>query len=178
MRRVFLKNGCSTNPDQALCKHKHQIDVFKIDTLLAIGPIFARHLGSRLYRGEYYALQIDAHVTFAKDWDVDIISQHISTKNEMAVLSTYLSDIEGALDNEGHSLIDTRPIMCNTDYKGDDEDGGRYLRHDAQPEDVPSMKGSPQLQPYWAAGFSFSRGHFVVNVPVSVYSYFKSLLTM
>lgn len=27
----------------------------------------------------------------------------------------------------------------------------------------------PQLEPYWAAGFSFSRGHFVVNVPYDLY---------
>jgi len=27
----------------------------------------------------------------------------------------------------------------------------------------------PQLQPWWAAGYSFSRGHFVVNVPYDLY---------
>lgn len=27
----------------------------------------------------------------------------------------------------------------------------------------------PQLQPYWAAGFSFSRGHFVYRVPYDGY---------
>ena len=32
----------------------------------------------------------DAHVTFTKNWDVDIINQFIETRNEMAVLSTYL----------------------------------------------------------------------------------------
>lgn len=45
----------------------------------------------------------------------------------------------------------------------------RYLRHGAQPEDIPAIKGSPQLQPYWAAGFSFSRGHFKVRVPYDAY---------
>ena len=25
------------------------------------------------------------------------------------------------------------------------------------------------MQPYWAAGWSFSRGHFVVNVPYDLY---------
>jgi len=27
----------------------------------------------------------------------------------------------------------------------------------------------PQLEPYWAAGFSFSRGHFIVRVPYDAY---------
>lgn len=45
----------------------------------------------------------------------------------------------------------------------------RYLRHGAQPEDVPEVKDMPQLQPFWAAGFSFSRGHFKVRVPYDAY---------
>jgi len=36
----------------------------------------------------------------------------------------------------------------------------RYLRHGSQPEDIPFIKDMPQMQPFWAAGFSFSRGHF------------------
>jgi hypothetical protein len=27
----------------------------------------------------------------------------------------------------------------------------------------------PQLEPYWAAGFSFSRGHFKLRVPYDAY---------
>ena len=55
-------------------------------------------------------MQSDAHVTFVQDWDEDIISQQENTKNEMAVLSTYLTDIVGSIDKEGHSLRNTRPI--------------------------------------------------------------------
>jgi hypothetical protein len=39
-----------------------------------------------------------------------------------------------------------------------------HLRHLSQPERKPSIHGTPQLQPWWAAGYSFSRGHFLVNV--------------
>lgn len=46
---------------------------------------------------------------------------------------------------------------------------GKHLRHLAQPECVPEVKGMPQLQPYWAAGFSFSRGHFVATTPYDLY---------
>ena len=68
-----------------------------------------RHLGYRLYRGEYYASQSDAHVTYVTNWDTDIIQQFESTKNEMAVLSTYLSDIHDAIDPvTGKSLLHTR----------------------------------------------------------------------
>ena len=48
-----------------------------------------------------------------------------------------------------------------------------HLRHGSQPERTPTIHGSPQLQPWWAAGYSFSRGHFVVNVP---YDYLQPMI--
>lgn len=154
---------CDENPEQALCLYADQVDVYEMKAELSIGPVFARHIGYRLYRGEYYATQSDAHVTYTTDWDVDIISQLESTKDEMAVLTTYLTDVQGAISPEGHSLLKTRPIMCNTVYEGGAQ--GMHLRHGSQPERMPAIHGSPQLQPWWAAGYSFSRGHFIVNVP-------------
>mmetsp|Transcript_4317 Transcript_4317/g.9174 ORF Transcript_4317/g.9174 Transcript_4317/m.9174 type:complete len:579 (+) Transcript_4317:32-1768(+) len=159
---------CSEDPSQPICKYKSQIDVYQMDAQLAVGPVFARHVGHRLYRGEYYAMQSDAHVTFTRGWDGDIIAQIEATGDEMAVLSTYLTDIEGSIDpNTGLSLRHTRPIMCNTEYEGGQQ--GKHLRHLAQPECMPLIKGMPQLQPYWAAGFSFSRGHFVATTPYDQY---------
>jgi len=158
---------CGEKPDQEICKYRSQLDVFQVDAPLSIGPVFARHLGHRMYRGEYYYMQSDAHVTFVQDWDEDIISQQEATRNEMAVLTTYLTDIVGSIDKEGRSLRETRPIMCNTDYESGQNN--RYLRHGSQPEGWPVIRGTPQLEPYWAAGFSFSRGHFVVTTPYDFY---------
>jgi len=93
-------------------------------------------------------------------WDVGIIDQWKRTRNEMAVLSTYLTDLEGSVSPSGDSLRKTRPIMCNSDFEG----SPGYLRHGAQPERVPAIRDVPMLQPYWAAGFSFARGHFVHRV--------------
>ena len=108
---------CDKNPEQALCKYKDQVDVYTMDAPLSVGPVFARHLGYRLYRGEYYATQSDAHVSFTTNWDSDIIEQIEATNNEMAVLSTYLTDVQGSIDEKtGKSLRRTRPIMCNTYY--------------------------------------------------------------
>jgi [Skp1-protein]-hydroxyproline N-acetylglucosaminyltransferase len=162
---------CSEDPDQALCKYASQVDVYEMKAELSIGPVFARHIGYRLYRGEYYATQSDAHVTYTNNWDMDIIAQLEETKNDMAVLSTYLTDVQGAISPEGDSLFHTRPIMCNTIYEGGAQ--GMHLRHGSQPEREPAIHDSPQLQPWWAAGYSFSRGHFVVNVP---YDYLQPMI--
>jgi [Skp1-protein]-hydroxyproline N-acetylglucosaminyltransferase len=153
---------CKDDPEQALCKYKDRVDVYEMEAQLSIGPVFARHIGTRMYRGEYYITQSDAHVTYTRNWDVDIISQMETTKDEMAVLSTYLTDVEGSIDKNGDSKRHTRPIMCNTAYEGGAQ--GMHLRHLSQPEAEPGIHGTPQLQPWWAAGYSFSRGHFLVNV--------------
>jgi len=56
-----------------------------------------------------------------------------------------------------------RPIMCVSDFEG--EGANKHLRHGQQPEGPAGIKGQPTLHPFWAAGFSFARGHFVVQVP-------------
>lgn len=154
---------CEDDPDQILCKYKSQIDFYEMEAQFAMGPVFARHLGNRMYRGEYYAVQCDAHVDFIKDWDTDMISQWKSAKNEMAVLTAYLSDVHDSLDAEGNLLRKTRPIMCKSDWEG--YGVTQHMRHGQQPEGPAGIKGEPTLEPYWAAGYSFSRGHFIVNVP-------------
>jgi [Skp1-protein]-hydroxyproline N-acetylglucosaminyltransferase len=109
-------------------------------------------------------MQVDAHVRFVKDWDVDIVNQWKSARNEMAVLSTYMQDLNGAIDPETHESKKPSPsIMCNTDYEA-----AGYLKHGMPPRPIENVS-EPILHPFWAAGFSFGRGHFVVQVPYDQY---------
>ena len=57
--------------------------------------------------------------------------------------------------------------MCMCIYTSDFE--GIYLRHGSQPELKASVREMPMLEPFWAAGFSFSRGHFKIRVPYDAY---------
>jgi hypothetical protein len=155
---------CDSNPDQAACVYKDRIDYLTVDASLSVGPVFARHLGHRMYRGEYFAMQTDAHVEFVKGWDDEIVDQWRSAKNEMAILTAYVSGTEDHINVEtGERTSKSRPIMCMSDFEGGGE--GRHLRHGQQPEGDPHIHDMPTIEPFWAAGFSFGRGHFVVNVP-------------
>jgi hypothetical protein len=158
---------CIKNPNQMICKYLDHISVFKMDAKLATGPVTARHIGYRLYRGQHFYMQMDAHCQSVRHWDTKIISQWKSTGNEMAVLSSYLTDVQGSIDKNGDSTRNTRPIMCNSEFEG--QMPAQYIRHQSQPEEQPAIKDMPQMQPYWAAGFSFSRGHFIVQVPYDAY---------
>jgi len=151
-----------------LCRYRRYIDYYHLDAQLAVGPVFARHLAHRMYRGEYFAMQVDSHVRFTQDWDSYLVQHWKNAKNEYAVLSTYLSDINGRIDPVTHQGTQpSRPIMCNSDFEGAGDN--KHLRHGQQPEGVSMIQGQPTLQPFWAAGFSFARGHFVVNVPYDQY---------
>lgn len=113
-------------------------------------------------------MQIDAHVRFTQNWDDDLVTFWFQAADEMAVLTTYLSDINGSIDPVTHtSMHKTRPIMCKSDYEG--QRSMRHLRHGQQPEGRAMITGQPTLHPFWAAGFSFARGHFVVNISYDQY---------
>jgi len=159
---------CEDDPSQAACRFEKNIDIYHVDARLSVGPVFARHLAHRMFRGEYFAMQVDSHVRFTQDWDNDIIGQWKSAKNEMCILTTYLSDIDGSIDPVTHkSLHPGRPIMCKSDYEGSGK--LKHLRHGQQPEGPAGIKGEPTLQPFWAAGFSFARAHFVAQIPYDQY---------
>ena len=165
------KRSCATYPEDILCKHSHQIDVYEMDAKLAVGPVFARHIGTRMYRGEYFFMQSDAHMEFVNHWDEDAISQWKSARNDMAVLTTYVSEVEGHYNKKtGERDSDSRPIMCESDFENDYYDESlSFLMHGQQPEGEADVVGEPSLHPFWAAGFSFARGHFAVQVPYDQY---------
>lgn len=165
------RGPCEEHPHDPLCQYAHQIDSYEMDAKLGVGPVFARHIGHRMYRGEYFVLQSDAHMEFVKGWDEDIINQWKSAQNEMAVLTTYVSEVMDHYNNvTGVSDSTARPIMCETDFEPDYyNDRLSFLMHGQQPEGDPAIHGEPTLHPLWAAGFSFARGHFAVNVPYDQY---------
>jgi hypothetical protein len=104
--------NCTDDPNQALCLYGHLVDIFVVPAILSVGPVFARHLATRMYRGEYFAMQVDSHVRFIEHWDTNLISQWESANNEMAVITTYLSDIINSITPDTHeNNHPNRPIM-------------------------------------------------------------------
>jgi hypothetical protein len=93
-----LEVPCSVDSNQPICKYRDQISIYKMDAATATGPVTARHIGDRMYRGQYYVMQMDAHCLFVRHWDTKIITQFKSTKNEMAVLRFvyFLSEVTPA----------------------------------------------------------------------------------
>ena len=161
--------SCQKKADDMLCQYRHLIDSIQYDAKLMVGPTFARHIANRLYRGEYFSMQVDSHVRFVQDWDDIAIREWKSIGNEMAVITNYMSDIAGSIDPLTHkSLKTSRSMMCKIEYEwlGDPK---QHIRYTIQPNNKPRIDHTSMLQPFWAAGFSFARGHFTVQVPYDPY---------
>jgi hypothetical protein len=105
-------------------------------------------------------------VAFSWGWDEELIQQFEATSNEMAVLTTYLSETN---NDRPVNAVQARPerfTLCHASFEG--VMPNRRLMHlrDNQLELLQSpQRESPQLQPYWSSELSFSRGHFILNVP-------------
>uniref|UniRef100_A0A7S4AKV9 Uncharacterized protein n=1 Tax=Pseudo-nitzschia australis TaxID=44445 RepID=A0A7S4AKV9_9STRA len=164
------EDSCRESSDQILCPYIDRIDYIEYPSSLMVGPVFARHLVNRMYRGEYFAMQVDSHVRFVANWDDDIINQWNSTGNEMAVISNYMTNIGTRnIDPETHESLNTGiSLMCEFEYEGT-AGSMQHIKFNKQPFQTPKVKDSPMLHPFWAAGFSFGRGHFVVSVPYDHY---------
>ena len=123
------------------------------------------------YRGEYYTLQVgyDSGIDFSRGWDDELIEQFEATSNEMAILTTYLSDAtmyQTKVNNDNMEARPERYTLCHASFEG--VRPNRHLMHlrKNQLEQVQSLsRKNPQLQPYFSSEFSFSRGHFILNVP-------------
>ena len=169
--------SCEVDSNQTLCQYRKYIDRYEMQPTISVGPVLARHVNHRMYRGEYFVLQIDAHVRFTQHWDLQLIQQWYSTNNEMAVISTYLTDITNSINPITHqSKRQTRNVMCNIQYECtskniNNNNNDCFLVLQSPTNTLPTNKDdkSPTLHPFWSAGFSFSRGHFIVQVPYDQY---------
>lgn len=89
------------------------------DANKARGPTWARFLQQQLLKDEEFCLQLDSHSLFGANWDTWLIRDWLSTKNERAVLSTYLANIDQIdLQTEEGSTEQTVPHICRTVWGG------------------------------------------------------------
>ena len=147
-----LMNERRNKPD---CPHKSQIRVKRIDFRDARGPTLARYHQQRLIRGEELCLQMDAHSLVNKGFDDALLDQLQQTRNENAVLTTYVQDIADMGHLIGNHEI---PHLCKTVVG----EGG--LPRNEQAIEADNL-ASPKLTTLWGAGLSFSKCHAELRVP-------------
>ena len=164
------KNGveefCSDPDFRGYCE-AGQVRVLYVNETESLGPAVARYYASKLWGGENYYFQADAHLRFAKRWDARYIDEIKAAKSyPMAVLSSYPPGFsEGDPAYVGGT---TGSRLCTCTFSTSDVEehiirintGSSCSNHD--------VDGPTQI-PFIAAGFFFARGEFLKDVPFGEY---------
>mmetsp|Transcript_26175 Transcript_26175/g.52154 ORF Transcript_26175/g.52154 Transcript_26175/m.52154 type:complete len:524 (+) Transcript_26175:76-1647(+) len=155
--------SCDDDSLRVICSFKNNIDVYNLEAEHSASRAFAFHIGQRMYRGEYFVFQLDSPVIFSNHWDKDIVQQFDKTRNEMAVITNQMSKFSNSevISVSSSKLNTKRTVMCNVRYNST----FHYFMLDKQPQTKPLKRNRASLQPFWSSSFSFSRGHFLLNVP-------------
>lgn len=156
------------DPDYKRYCDRGQIRVLYFHENESLGPAMARYYASKLWGGEAYFMQVDAHLEFYTHWDELYIGELKATRSfPKALLSSYPPGFE----RENGGILEGQPSpgarLCTCEFSDSDVEsdiirinmGHPYQGHEENPTQVP----------YVAAGFFFTPAAFLVDVPFDPY---------
>lgn len=160
-RKPIHKTHPETSPR---CPFEANVRMDRVDARIAQGPTWARARGSQLVQSEEFCMQTDAHMDFVKDWDTKMMETWALTRNEYAVLSTYVAPTEQLKFNEGEgrglNALHEVPHLCMVTLFGSHNLpriwGTKCMRSLSEPKLTNGI---------WGAGLSFSKCHAERKVP-------------
>lgn len=140
------------------CPFEKNIRMMRVDSSTAKGPTWGRAKASTLLKDEEFCMQTDAHMDFVPGWDMKIMGMWADTKNEYAVLSTYVADSSQLQynlgENKGLQGLHEVPHLCMVTLNGANNLvriwGTKCARNLLRPKMTNAI---------WGAGLSFSKCH-------------------
>ena len=153
-----------------LCGRLWQIKIDRVHWRDGLGPTYGRYRAELFYDNEEYVLQMDSHTAFVQDWDIILIEMHQQINNEYAVITTYPKPLRYPTlwhwkPPEINSKSDMY-VICSTQILTDKVTKSFKLT----PARVIRNQHKPILTAFFAAGFSFQKGHRLINVPYDPYA--------
>eukprot|EP00602_Paraphysomonas_sp_CaronLab_P010873 CAMPEP_0185029734 /NCGR_PEP_ID=MMETSP1103-20130426/16211_1 /TAXON_ID=36769 /ORGANISM="Paraphysomonas bandaiensis, Strain Caron Lab Isolate" /LENGTH=623 /DNA_ID=CAMNT_0027564583 /DNA_START=155 /DNA_END=2026 /DNA_ORIENTATION=+ len=155
-------------PSHPVCKRLDHIRVSRAHWSKSEGPTVARALAERLYQNETYVLGIDSHCHFLRGWDNVVIDMFKRIGNDLAIITSYPPSYEAELQlGYGAEKYDVNPTpryqkaICRT--RRMNIHTTVTFKHDMN--QMPRPLHGPVRVAFFAAGFSFSRGHRILRVP-------------
>ena len=151
---------CNSPLGKPICANQ-QVRVLNIDEPESLGPYAARFFASKLWYGESWFMQTDAHMTFATHWDDTSIQMLNNAPSKKPILSHYppseTYDLDGKRDRPTSRLCG--PVFATSDLESQIirlEGAGLY---DQEKLDYPSFA------PFTAAGYFVAHSDFLREVP-------------
>lgn len=173
-----IKEFCAL-PEYARYCDNGQIRVLYMHDTDSQGPSMARYYASKLWGGEAYIMQIDAHLRFAHEWDEKFIEDIKLTRNyPKSLLSSYppgfdqLSFVPKTMSID-RSKIDKDTVIespgCRLCGCGIPHDGKDGVIHINQGRSYRGDEKRPTQTPFLGAGFVFFPGEFLKEIPFDPY---------
>lgn len=153
-----VKTFCEGEMGQ-YCNH---LRILRINESESLGPAMARYFASKLWNGESYFMQIDAHMFFAEKWDMELKKMMTLAERPNPVITNYPPP------QGGHWQRSIGLRMCEGYFcePGIESQIVRLMGSSRYEHEEPP---TPRFAPYVAAGFFFTTGQFVVDVPFDPY---------
>jgi len=160
------KNGVEefcTDPSFKKYCEAGQIRVLYVNETESLGPAAARYYASKLWGGETYYLQADAHLRFAPKFDTRYVDEVKAAKAyPKAVLSSYPPGFsEGDPDYVGGT---TGARLCTCEFSHSDVEQ-HIIRINVGSHCTNDQVHGPTQIAFIAAGFFFVRAEFLKDVP-------------
>jgi [Skp1-protein]-hydroxyproline N-acetylglucosaminyltransferase len=151
-----------------LLPYENNIRIIRLSHYDAQGPMYARHLIEKhLYNDELFYLQIDSHMLFTPHWDDVCIQQLALCPSDKPILTTYPNDFDRVTrrfvvlpDGTKHPIGSISPTFIRF---REFHSRLKFTEQEKQNFAVTPQVPYPSL--FWAAGFSFSLGELIRQVP-------------
>jgi hypothetical protein len=151
---------CDTDLGKPICA-KNQVRVLNIDEPESLGPYAARFFASKMWYGEQWFMQIDAHMTFAQDWDATSIQMLTKAPSEKPILSHYppahTIDLNQRKGQPSSRLCG--PVFATSDLES------QIIRLEGAGVFDHQQLEYPGFAPFTAAGYFVAHSEFLKEVP-------------
>lgn len=154
---------------------RRQVNYVGLSPVDSKGVSWARSIAFSLYNEQEYLLQIDSHTVFDQAWDESLVKQlqGLNALHARPLISTYPPGFK--FDSQGRAVADV-PAKSDEIFRIDRDPGSeltaqravlrfRVFKEHSELDHVPGC--------HLAAGFLFTLGRFVVDVPYDPYLYFR-----
>lgn len=158
---IYLQDDLET--DYGVDFNDQRIRLIRVPWQQSQGVCWARHQAQSLYDGETFMLQIDSHHRFADGWDQLLVTDLERCDSNRPILSTYPASYD-PVTNKCGLMAPNKILISRFNHKGSLK---RYPLSFPTNQDL-----RPTPARFIAAGFLFTPGQFIHDVPYDPELYF------
>eukprot|EP00533_Pseudo-nitzschia_delicatissima_P016554 CAMPEP_0197268376 /NCGR_PEP_ID=MMETSP1432-20130617/4141_1 /TAXON_ID=44447 /ORGANISM="Pseudo-nitzschia delicatissima, Strain UNC1205" /LENGTH=406 /DNA_ID=CAMNT_0042733421 /DNA_START=21 /DNA_END=1238 /DNA_ORIENTATION=- len=158
--RDCYQEFCESADGKKYCANG-QVRVLNVEESESLGPYAARYFASKLWFGEQWYMQIDAHMTFVQDWDATSVDMLQKAPSDKPIISHYPPPHTEDLED---LVREPSPRICGPAF-ATDEIECQIIRLEESGVYDNEYNETPRFAPFVAAGYFVAHSEFLREVP-------------